>query len=243
MFQLVFGVDQLLPVDLIVAHHQQNTIADLGDLRSINDHAHRSRIYNHVIVLLCQSIQQVLKPLRAQQRDGIQQFVAHRDKVHARNVGVEQDFLLFGNAGQIVRQALLFGTRRKLHPINSGDHAPPQVRIHQDHPLASLCQLPAQRNAGKALALGCVGTGKHDLFDIPTQKGDIGGKGVEGLIDRVAQLGKFSKFKSVHSVFPPGSFRPICLSALWCFGSSLFSSGITAIVTRPVYFLMSSVVL
>ncbi len=103
-------------MDLIVAHHQQNAIADLGDLRSINDHAHRSRIHDHVIVLLCQSIQQVLKPLRAQQRDGIQQFVAHRDKVHARNVGVEQDFLLFGNAGQLVRQALLFGTRRKLHP-------------------------------------------------------------------------------------------------------------------------------
>ena len=156
---------------------------------------------------------------------------------------MEQDFLLFGNAGQIVRQTLFFGALRKLHTIDCGDHAPPQIGIHQDHPLATLCQLPAQRKAGKALALGHMGAGKHDLFDILAQKGDIGGKGVEGLIDRVAQLGKFSKFKSVHSVFPPGSFRPICLSALWCFGSSLFSSGITAIVTSPVYFLMSSAVL
>ena len=240
MLQLCLCIDQFLPVDLIIAHDQQDAVAVFGDLGRINDHSHRGRVHDHIVVCLGQTIQQCLEPIRHQQREGVEQLAAHGHKIHTGDICLVQHFVLLGDARKIVRQAVLLRVLRELDAIGADDHAPPQVGVHQNDPLAALRQLPGQTQARKALALRSVGTGQHQLFGIPAQKRDVGREGVEGLVHRVTRLRKFSKFKRIHSVFPPGSFRP---PSFWCLGSSPFSSGMTASVTRPVYFLMSSVVL
>lgn len=103
--------------------------------------------------------------------------MADGNKVHARNVGVEQDFLLFGNAGQIVRQTLFFGVLRKLHTIDCGDHAPPQIGIHQD------TRLP--RSASFRLSVRLVKLLPSDTWELVSMIFLISWPKKETLVERV----------------------------------------------------------
>ena len=187
-----------------------------------------------------------------QQRQRVGHIAAHRHHDRVGDIGLVDDLIHAHHAGQKMGEALAVAAAILIfQAVVTVDHAAAQVRVHQRHLDAALCQRAHQVHGQIALALCSMAAGDHDLFDTRTCKGEVGAQGIKGFISRIIQSRKFCDLQLFHAFLPelPPTRRRTSLAnrlvrrlnSLFSFGCSPASaSGIDASTTMPAYLRISS---
>ena len=131
---LPLRLQHLAAADRVVVDDKDNAVAGLGDLRGVDDHAHRRRVHQHEIELAVQPLKELGELLGCEERERIADLAAHGYYVRAGDVGLIEYILRRTHACQIVREAEL---RALLHAaaIAGKQHAAAQVGIDKHNAL------------------------------------------------------------------------------------------------------------